>query len=244
MKKNLLISIWMTLATTVLLGIVYPLAVTGLAQCIFSAAGKWRADSSRWKADWLAPDRTAVYFAGIFSFAAIGGRAGWIRRHAIGRIESRADESGADCARAGRLCKQMQADNPGVPVPVDLGDDFRLRSRSRYFARGCGFSGAARGPRTRDERRRCARAREETYPGTAAGLPRRASRECAGAEYRAGCGAPASLSALIRIALELFFACESRAFFRLVARSDSRSRVRCGCSADGAGPAQFSCVVD
>src|ERR1700690_1117602 len=35
MKKNLLISIWMTLATTVLLGIVYPLAVTGLAQIFF-----------------------------------------------------------------------------------------------------------------------------------------------------------------------------------------------------------------
>ena len=35
MKKNLLLSIWITLATTVLLGILYPLAVTGLAQLIF-----------------------------------------------------------------------------------------------------------------------------------------------------------------------------------------------------------------
>ena len=35
MKKNLLISIWMTLATTVLLGIIYPLVVTGLAQLLF-----------------------------------------------------------------------------------------------------------------------------------------------------------------------------------------------------------------
>lgn len=35
MKKNLLISIWMTLATTILLGIVYPLVVTGLAQVLF-----------------------------------------------------------------------------------------------------------------------------------------------------------------------------------------------------------------
>ena len=35
MKKNLLISIWMTLATTVLFGLVYPLIVTGLAQVIF-----------------------------------------------------------------------------------------------------------------------------------------------------------------------------------------------------------------
>ena len=35
MKRNLLISIWMTLATTVLLGIVYPLVVTGLAQLLY-----------------------------------------------------------------------------------------------------------------------------------------------------------------------------------------------------------------
>jgi K+-transporting ATPase ATPase C chain len=35
MKKNLLISIRMTLATTVLLGIVYPLVVTGFAQMLF-----------------------------------------------------------------------------------------------------------------------------------------------------------------------------------------------------------------
>jgi potassium-transporting ATPase KdpC subunit len=35
MKKNLLISIWFTLATTVLFGIIYPLVVTGLAQVFF-----------------------------------------------------------------------------------------------------------------------------------------------------------------------------------------------------------------
>jgi K+-transporting ATPase ATPase C chain len=34
-KRNLIISIWMTLATTVLLGVIYPLVVTGLAQMIF-----------------------------------------------------------------------------------------------------------------------------------------------------------------------------------------------------------------
>src|ERR1700730_14687427 len=35
MKRNFLISIWMTLATTMLLGIIYPLAVTGLAQLLY-----------------------------------------------------------------------------------------------------------------------------------------------------------------------------------------------------------------
>ncbi|MFZ0414325.1 MAG: potassium-transporting ATPase subunit KdpC [Candidatus Acidiferrales bacterium] len=35
MKKNLLIAIWMTIVTTVLLGLIYPLVVTGLAQALF-----------------------------------------------------------------------------------------------------------------------------------------------------------------------------------------------------------------
>src|SRR5678815_5596337 len=35
MKKNLLISVLMTVVTTILLGIIYPLVVTGLAQVIF-----------------------------------------------------------------------------------------------------------------------------------------------------------------------------------------------------------------
>ena len=35
MKKNLITAVLMTIATTVLLGIVYPLLVTGLAQLIF-----------------------------------------------------------------------------------------------------------------------------------------------------------------------------------------------------------------
>src|ERR1700738_5428027 len=35
MKKKITISIWMTIATTLLLGVVYPFVVTGLAQLIF-----------------------------------------------------------------------------------------------------------------------------------------------------------------------------------------------------------------
>ena len=35
MKKNFMISIWMTIVTTLLLGIVYPFVVTGLAQLLF-----------------------------------------------------------------------------------------------------------------------------------------------------------------------------------------------------------------
>jgi potassium-transporting ATPase KdpC subunit len=35
MKKNLLIALWFTLVTTVIFGVLYPLAITGLAQVLF-----------------------------------------------------------------------------------------------------------------------------------------------------------------------------------------------------------------
>src|ERR1035437_1783295 len=35
MKKNFMIAIWMTIATSLLLGILYPFVVTGLAQVLF-----------------------------------------------------------------------------------------------------------------------------------------------------------------------------------------------------------------
>ena len=35
MKRNLITAVLMTIATTVLLGIIYPLIVTGLAQVLF-----------------------------------------------------------------------------------------------------------------------------------------------------------------------------------------------------------------
>src|SRR6202162_3950711 len=35
MKKNILIAIWFTLVTTVIFGVIYPLAVTGMAQLLF-----------------------------------------------------------------------------------------------------------------------------------------------------------------------------------------------------------------
>src|SRR5207237_10482135 len=35
MKKNLMISVWFAIVTTILFGVIYPLGVTGLAQLLF-----------------------------------------------------------------------------------------------------------------------------------------------------------------------------------------------------------------
>src|ERR1700738_4538356 len=40
MKKNLVISLWFTLVTTVMFGLIYPLVVTGFAQLLFPGKSK------------------------------------------------------------------------------------------------------------------------------------------------------------------------------------------------------------
>ena len=74
MKKNLLISIWYTLVTTVLLGIGYPLVVTGFAQVLFpkQANGELIQQGGKLVGSHLIGQ--PFTHAGIFLFAAFGGR--------------------------------------------------------------------------------------------------------------------------------------------------------------------------
>ena len=119
MKKNLLISVLMTIVTTVLLGLVYPLVVTALAQLFF-----------RDKANGQLVQRNGTVVAsriiaqpfvgrGILSSrglrrpatattppASAGSNLGPTNQKLIDRVN-------ADVASA-------QAENPGKPVPVDM----------------------------------------------------------------------------------------------------------------------------
>ena len=119
MKKNLLISVLMTLATTVLLGLVYPLVVTGLAQVFFpeKANGQLiRRDGVVIGSHIIAqPFAGAGYFhprpsaAGANGYDASnsgGSNLGPTNQKLIDRVN-------ADVASA-------QAENPGKPVPIDL----------------------------------------------------------------------------------------------------------------------------
>jgi potassium-transporting ATPase KdpC subunit len=119
MKKNLLISIWMTLATTVLLGILYPLAVTGIAQILFprqangdliQAGGK--VVGSRLIGQ---PFTSTGYF---YSRPSSAGAAGYDATQSMGSNLGPTNQ--ALITRVATSVKQMRADNPGVPVPVDL----------------------------------------------------------------------------------------------------------------------------
>jgi K+-transporting ATPase ATPase C chain len=118
-KKNFLISIWFTLATTILFGIAYPLVVTGLAHVLFpkQANGELIHKNGVLVGSRLLgqPFTSPVYF--------------WSRPSAAGPVGYDAESSGGSnygptnkalIDRVNARVKVLQGTNPEVPVPVDL----------------------------------------------------------------------------------------------------------------------------
>lgn len=119
MKKHLWNAVLMTIATTVLLGIIYPLVVVGLARLFFpaQASGELIERSGVVVGSRLIgqPFTGPGYFhsrpsaagpAGYDATASGGSNLGPTNTQLISRING-------DAAK-------LQADNPGVPVPIDL----------------------------------------------------------------------------------------------------------------------------
>jgi K+-transporting ATPase ATPase C chain len=118
MKKNIRIAVLMTVATTVLLGIVYPLVVTALAQLLFrdKANGQLIVQSGKTVGSRI----IGQTFAGPGYFHS--------RPSAAGNGYDAANSGGTNFAPTNRKLidrvngdlTRVQAENPGVPVPVDL----------------------------------------------------------------------------------------------------------------------------
>jgi K+-transporting ATPase ATPase C chain len=120
MKKNLITALLMTIATTVLLGILYPLLITGIAQVIFPKQAN--GELIHGKDGALVGSRligqpfsgpgyfhsrpSAAGAAGYDASASSGSNLGPTNAQLITRV-------------SGDLAK-LQAENPGTPIPVDL----------------------------------------------------------------------------------------------------------------------------
>ncbi len=119
MKKNLLISVLMTIVTTVLLGLVYPLVVTALAQLFFRDKANGQLVERNGTvvasriiaqpfvgAGYFHPRPSAAGANGYDATASAGSNLGPTNQKLIDRVNT-------DVATA-------QAENPGKPVPVDM----------------------------------------------------------------------------------------------------------------------------
>lgn len=118
MKKNLITAILMTIATTILLGIIYPLVVTGLAQVLFPKKANGELIEANGK---LIGSRligqgfsSPAYFHSRLSSAGNGYDAANSNASFLGPTNHQLiDRVKSDVAT-------LQAENPGTPVPIDL----------------------------------------------------------------------------------------------------------------------------
>jgi potassium-transporting ATPase KdpC subunit len=119
MKKSLLISIWFTLATTVLFGIIYPLVVTGLAQVIFprQANGDLIKQGDKLVGSHLLgqPFTAPGYF---YSRPSAAGAAGYDPTASGGSNLGPTNKALQD--RVNASVQTLQPTNPGTPIPADL----------------------------------------------------------------------------------------------------------------------------
>jgi K+-transporting ATPase ATPase C chain len=116
--KNLVTAVLMTVVTTILLGLVYPLVVTGLAQIIFpdKANGQLIERNGQVIGSRIIgqPFSGAGYFysrpsaagSGYDAGASSGSNLGPTNKTLVERVQADVD--------------RLQADNPGKPVPIDL----------------------------------------------------------------------------------------------------------------------------
>ena len=119
MKKNLLISIWMTLATTVLLGIIYPLVVTGLAQMLFPRQANGELIQAAGKLQGSALIGQPFTAPGYFhSRPSAAGAAGYDASNSSGSNLAPTNKALLDRVSAGVTA--ARAENPNAAIPVDL----------------------------------------------------------------------------------------------------------------------------
>jgi len=118
MKKNLLIAFWFTLVTTVMFGILYPLAITGLARVLFPG----RANGQ------LIERNGKIVGSRIIGQAFSGPGYFHSRPSSAGTGYDATSSSGSNLAPTNKILiervkadvQKLQAENPTVSIPVDL----------------------------------------------------------------------------------------------------------------------------
>lgn len=118
MKKNLLISVWFTLVTTAIFGVIYPAAVTALAQAFFHdrANGQIIEQNGRPVGSRLIGQPFSG--PGYFHSRPSGAGTGYDARNSGGTNLGPTNKSLVD--RVNGDIQRLHAENPAAAVPADL----------------------------------------------------------------------------------------------------------------------------
>src|ERR1700747_3085666 len=118
MKKNFLIALWFTVVTTMLFGVLYPLAITGLAQVLFPGRANGQLiqkDGKNVGSSIIGQSFTGPgYFHSRPSFAGTGYDASASSGSNLGPTNK------ALLERVRGDVQKLQAENPNAAVPIDL----------------------------------------------------------------------------------------------------------------------------
>jgi|SRR5882672_1588964 len=116
MKKNLVTAVLMTIATTILLGIIYPLVVTGLAQVLFPAKANGQLIEANGKI--VGSRILGQAFTGAGYFHSRPSAVNYDPTNSNGSQYGPTNQKLIDRVKGD--VATLHAENPSVPVPVDM----------------------------------------------------------------------------------------------------------------------------
>src|SRR6202043_3905545 len=118
MKKNLLIALWFTLVTTVMFGVLYPLAITGLAQVLCPGRANGQLIEKNGKIVGSRIIGQSFTEPGYFHSRPSSAGTGYDPTSSSGSNLGPTNKLLAERVRSD--VQKLQPENPSVPVPVDL----------------------------------------------------------------------------------------------------------------------------
>ena len=117
-RRNLIAAILMTIVTTVVFGIVYPLVVTGLAQAMFSEKANGQLIEKNGKIVGSKIIGQAFSSPGYFHSRPSAAGTGYDAANSSGTNLGPTNKKLIDMVKA--AAETAQKENPGTPVPIDL----------------------------------------------------------------------------------------------------------------------------
>src|ERR1700756_144459 len=118
MKKNLLIALWFTLVTTVIFGVLYPLAITGLAQILFPSRANGQLIERNGKIVGSRIIGQTFTDPGYFHSRPSSAGTGYDPTSSSGSNLAPTNKNLIERVKGD--VQKLQPENPNVPIPVDL----------------------------------------------------------------------------------------------------------------------------